>query len=435
LQEQARNTSTPTSAVASPDITRRDRNYSVRLNTVKGRGLPPPQLSHVHIHSDLLKQRSPSECTTNTTDDLEESVGSISAGNPNQDGCESGDEQDSGHYSPVSSTGLSPNDLGHSRNAASHMNDNVLQEAKINRNSRKGEQLELGDFYDRHLPLSRRDSFGKRESFGRMDSFGSKEEKSRRNSLEGKENLDRIDSFSLSGVRQGDIINGNGRSLSENKRGDAPSKKSCLSSPQVNIDDGELSSDTELSDDETSDVELDDDDEEEDGAVGWVPYRTSLEGAASLGQLRLSSESGLVRYVSANSIRKLHSDFDLMYYCVHSRSKISQTLQSSVAGPLMNFLQVDQQEKETKATKLSEKDIKAPKIVEKAKSTKLSAPTHTLSPPRKWQSEPDNDEKVHFVLRHWQHRHAQNSVHLYFPSSFASSACSPLRGFKAYGCN
>lgn len=303
MQEQARNTSAPPSAVGSPDITRRDRNYSVRLNPVKGRGLPPPQLSHVHIHSDLLKQQSPSECTTNTTDDLEESVGSISAGNPNHDDCESGDEQDSGHYSPVSSAGVSPNNLGHSRNAASHMNDNVLQEAKSNGNSKKGEQLELGEYYDRHLPLSRRESFGKRDSFGRMDSFGGREEKSRRNSLEGKENLDRRDSSALSGIRQGDI-NGNGRTLTDNKRGDVPSKKSCLGTPQLNSDDGDLSSDTELSDDETSDVELDDDDDdEEDGAVGWVPYRTSLEGAASLARLRLSSESGLVRYVSASEFQ------------------------------------------------------------------------------------------------------------------------------------
>ena len=288
MQEQARNTSAPPSAVASPDITRRDRNFSVRLNPVKGRGLPPPQLSHVHLHSDLLKQRSPSECTTNTTDDLEESVGSISAGNPNQDDCESGDEQDSGHYSPVSSSGASPNNLCHSRNAASHMNDNVLQEAKRNRNSKRGEQLELGDFYDRHLPLSRKESFGKRDSFGRSDSL-----------IEEKENLDRRESFALSGNRQGDII-GDGKSLSENKRGDAPAKKSCLGTPHVNMDDGDLSSDTELSDEETSDVELDDDDEEENGAVGWVPYRASLEGASSLAQLRLSSESGLVRYVSAS---------------------------------------------------------------------------------------------------------------------------------------
>ncbi|KAG0598827.1 hypothetical protein M758_12G103500 [Ceratodon purpureus] len=348
-KEQARNTSAPPSAVASPDITRRDRNYSVRLNPAKGRGLPPPQLSHVHIHSDLLKQQSPSECTTNTTEDLEESVGSISGGNPNQDDCESGDEQDSGHYSPVSSSGLSPDDLGHSRNAASHMNDNVLREAKSNGNSIKGEQLELGDYYDRHLPLSRRESFGKHESLGHMDSLGRKEEKSRRNSLEGKENLDRRDSFAMSGVRQGDV-NGNGRPLSENKRGDVPGKKSCLGTPQANIDDGELSSDTELSDDETSDVELDDDDDDEDeGAVGWVPYRASLEGAASLAQLRLSSESGLVRYV-------------------------------------------DQQENETKATKLSE--VRTPNSLKKEiKPSKLSAPTHTLSPPRKWLSEPDTDEK------------------------------------------
>lgn len=284
--------------MASPDITRRDRQFAMRLNPVKSRGLPPPQLSHVHIHSDLLKQQSPSECTTNTTDDLEESVGSISAGNPTlDDDCESGDEQDSSHYSPVSSSGLSPSNLGHSRNAANHMN-NVLKEAKNNGNSKKSEPLELGEFYERHLPASRRESFGKRDSFGQMDSFGRKEEKSLRNSLEGKENLDRIDSFALSGTRQGDN-NTNGRHLSENKREDALSKKSCLGAPRVHIDDGDLSSDTELSDDETSIVELDDDDEdEEEGAVGWVPYRASLEETGTLAKLRLSTESGLVRYVS-----------------------------------------------------------------------------------------------------------------------------------------
>lgn len=297
MQEQARSVSTPPSAMASPDITRRDRQFATRLNPVKGRGLPPPQLSHVHIHSDLLKQRSPSECTTNTTDDLEESVGSISGGNPIQDDdCESGDEQDSSHYSPVSSSGLSPSNLGHSR-----VKDNVLQEAKSNGISKKTDPLELGEFYDRHLPVSRRESFGKHDSFGRMDSFGRKEEKSRRNSLEGKENLDRRDSFALSGTRQSDS-NTNGRHLSENKREDALSKKSYLGTPRVQIDDGDLSSDTELSDDETSIVELDDDDEdeEEEGAVGWVPYRASLEGTGTLAQLRLSSESGLVRYVSAS---------------------------------------------------------------------------------------------------------------------------------------
>lgn len=302
MQEQARNTSTPPSAMASPDITRRDRQFAMRLNPVKGRGLPPPQLSHVHIHSDLLKQQSPSECTTNTTDDLEESVGSISAGNPTQDDdCESGDEQESSHYSPVSSSGLSPENLGHSRNAASHINDNILQEAKSNGNSKKSEPLELGEFYDRYLPVSRRESFGKHDSFGRMDSFGRKEEKSRRNSLEGKENLDRRDSFALSGTRQGDSHT-NGRHLSENNREDAPVKKSCLGTPRVHIVDGDLSSDTELSEDETSIVELDDDDvdDEEEGAVGWVPYRASLEGTGTLAQLRLSSESGLVRYVSAS---------------------------------------------------------------------------------------------------------------------------------------
>lgn len=288
--------------MASPDITRRDRQFAMRLNPVKSRGLPPPQLSHVHIHSDLLKQQTPSECTTNTTDDLEESVGSISAGNPTQDDdCESGDEQDSSHYSPVSSSGLSPSNIGHSRNAASHAKDNVLKEAKSNGNSKISDSLDLGEFYDRHLPASRRESFGKLDSFGRVDSFGRKDEKSRRNSLEGKENQDRRDSFALSGTRQGDN-NANGKPRSVKKGDEVLSKKSCLGTPRVPHHDGNLSSDTELSDDETSNIEADDDDDDVDdeGAVGWVPYRASLEGGTgTLAQLRLSSESGLVRYVSA----------------------------------------------------------------------------------------------------------------------------------------
>ena len=290
MQEQARNASTPASAAASPDITR-GYKYPLRLATSKGRGLPPPQLSHVHIHSDLLKHPY-SDCTTNNTDDLEESVGSISAGNPTQDDYESGEEQDSGVYSPP---GSSPgNNLRHSCTTAVTEvddNENVLQEAKKrNGGFVKSEQLEVGDYYERHLPLSRRESFGKRDSFGRKD------DKGRNENFEGKENLDRRESFALSGIRQGEYA-GSGRYGSE-RRDDVQEKQGFIDT-SVPDDDGDMTSETELSeDDDGSHVELDDDeeeedeDDEEDEAPGWVPYRTSIEATAA--SLELPADSGVV---------------------------------------------------------------------------------------------------------------------------------------------
>ncbi|XP_024361658.1 uncharacterized protein [Physcomitrium patens] len=327
-KEQTRNASHP--ILGSPDESRRDRPRPSRLISVKGRALPPPQLSRIHIHSDQSKNHSSLECATHSIDDLEESVGSISTGNPIQDDCESGDEQDSGHYSPISSpSSTSTNNLGYSQNASSRMNDYTLKEVKSNWNPKKGQQLDVGNHGDRHPSLSRRESFSKLGSFG-PGSYGRKEGKEWRVSVEGKENLDRLDSFALSGICQGD-----GKTKAEYKTEDTPASNGP-SAPRAHVDEGDLTSDTDLSDLAASLVEPDDG-HDEDSAAGWEPYRASLEGPAAFARLRLSSDSGLVRYV-------------------------------------------DSQEKSTKPAK-------------------LSAPALTLSPPRKWLSEPDTEEKDARVLR------------------------------------
>lgn len=113
----------------NPDITR-GYKYPLRLATNKGKGLPPLQLSHVHIHSDLLMHPY-SDCTTINTNDVDESVGSISTGNPTQVDYKSREKQNSGSYSPI---GSSPgNNLRFSRaTVATAVDDNesVLQEPK-----------------------------------------------------------------------------------------------------------------------------------------------------------------------------------------------------------------------------------------------------------------------------------------------------------------
>ncbi|XP_024364609.1 uncharacterized protein [Physcomitrium patens] len=312
MQELTRNLCNPSPAIAIPEVTRGDRPYPSHSTTFEGSGVPHLLFPRTTNLSDKVKGRS--ECMAISTNDLEESVGSISAGNPGQDDCESEDEQDSGHYSPMSSTsGPSPNNLSHFPNTDIRTNVNALKEAKSNWSPKKGGQYELRDSYDRN-------------------------EKGRRESLEGKENLDRTNSFALSDTRQGDE-----KTQSESKLEEIPAKKSPLSAPQIHVDESELTSETEMSesdsslvvddddDDEGEDEGEDDDDDDDDNAVGWVPYRTSVEDAAALARLRLSSDSGIVRYV-------------------------------------------DQKEK-------------------CAKPSKLAPPTHTLSPPRKWLSEPDTDEK------------------------------------------
>lgn len=195
-------------------------------------------------------------------------MGSISAGIPTQDDYESGEEHESGLYSHDSTpSGNSPSHPSFSGGTAGNLyeHDNVLQEAKAIGNYVKAEPIEEGDYYDRHLPVSRRESFGKRDSFGRKDSAGRNEESGRMVRFEGKENV--ASSFNLTGVRLG-----SGTYVPDDNRENAR-ENSGLSQAQV-LDDGELSSGTELSDDERG-VDLDDgeDVDEED----WATNRSSVE--------------------------------------------------------------------------------------------------------------------------------------------------------------
>lgn len=366
MQELTRNLCNPSPAIAIPEVTRGDRPYPSHSTTFEGSGVPHLLFPRTTNLSDKVKGRS--ECMAISTNDLEESVGSISAGNPGQDDCESEDEQDSGHYSPMSSTsGPSPNNLSHFPNTDIRTNVNALKEAKSNWSPKKGGQYELRDSYDRN-------------------------EKGRRESLEGKENLDRTNSFALSDTRQGDE-----KTQSESKLEEIPAKKSPLSAPQIHVDESELTSETEMSesdsslvvddddDDEGEDEGEDDDDDDDDNAVGWVPYRTSVEDAAALARLRLSSDSGIVRYVSvifSSSACPLLVNFRIERFSLLNELCFNDlfvlpVLEGNVifVGSLTDHTQVDQKEK-------------------CAKPSKLAPPTHTLSPPRKWLSEPDTDEKV-----------------------------------------
>lgn len=109
---------------------------------------------------------------------------------------------------------------------------------------------------------------------------------------------------------------------------------------------------------------------------------------------------------------------------------------SAIAEPLMNLLQVDNQEKDTKGTKLSENETKVPKMSEKeTKATKLSAPTHTLSPPRKWLSEPDTDEKVNFIILPCQLSCAQIMCTCIFEVLCVSFGGSPFSSSKVHRCD
>lgn len=216
LQEQARTVttprtcSTPASAMGSPDITRYEyRKAGTRTTlTRKTFGLPPPQLSNVHLHSQALKPVYAHDQGTYAADDLEESVGSISGGNVRgHDDYDSGDEQESGLYSPDTSTSdslPSGNAAGHERKA-----NEELYDAR-RRLPLMADPVEVEDYYDG--PLSRKNSFGKkgtprREISGRWDTLNRKEDTSQ----ERKENAgSRQSSIDQRDIRQG-AYTGSGR--------------------------------------------------------------------------------------------------------------------------------------------------------------------------------------------------------------------------------
>ncbi|XP_073387826.1 uncharacterized protein [Physcomitrium patens] len=215
-EEQARTVttprtcSTPASAMGSPDITRYEyRKAGTRTTlTRKTFGLPPPQLSNVHLHSQALKPVYAHDQGTYAADDLEESVGSISGGNVRgHDDYDSGDEQESGLYSPDTSTSdslPSGNAAGHERKA-----NEELYDAR-RRLPLMADPVEVEDYYDG--PLSRKNSFGKkgtprREISGRWDTLNRKEDTSQ----ERKENAgSRQSSIDQRDIRQG-AYTGSGR--------------------------------------------------------------------------------------------------------------------------------------------------------------------------------------------------------------------------------
>ncbi|KAG0617027.1 hypothetical protein M758_5G159800 [Ceratodon purpureus] len=253
-----RTCSTPASVRGSPDITRYDYQPKAVAHTPTSKsgktwGLPPLQLSSVHLHSPVL-QRPPFE----SRNELDESVGSISGGNTNhrgyEDDDESGDEQESGLYSP--STSSSP-----SRDAARR----VMRPVVVSDN------VEVGDYYDG--PLSRKNSFGKkggrlsRDGSGRKDagSSGRREEHegtlSRKNSFDmrrdahgigaRKENFDKenaVNSYDMRDLRQG-AYTGSGRfdPYYNAYNSGANGVRGNSRTAQLNGDDELMSSATELS--------------------------------------------------------------------------------------------------------------------------------------------------------------------------------------------
>lgn len=259
----------------SPDITRYDYQPKAVARTPTSKsgrawGLPPLQLSSVHLHSPVLQRP-----TFDARNELEESVGSISGRNTNhrgyEDDDESGDEQESGLYSP--STSSSP-----SRDAARHVMCPVVV----------SDSVEVEDYYDG--PLSRKNSFGKkggrlsRDGSGRRDagSSGRREEYegtiSRKNSFDmrkdahgigaRKESFDKenaVNSYDMRDVRHG-AYTGSGRFdpyYSAYNSGAHGGRRNSQTA-QLNGDDELMSSATELSADSGDEASSAEEKSEED---------------------------------------------------------------------------------------------------------------------------------------------------------------------------
>ncbi|CAK9199091.1 unnamed protein product [Sphagnum troendelagicum] len=239
----------------------RVHDFTATTGLAAGRGLPPPQLKNVHMHSGLLKlpRFLPTDDIASTNDDMEESVGSISAGNPTQDDYDSLDEQeDSGLYSPASSPcGSSPpSNSVHPCEPHNHAHDEQVDllkaayhPAAATGNSQRSDLIDVKDYYDRHPPFSRRDSFGehennsfRRESLGHRDSSCGREE-----SAYGKDSFGRRDNIDL----QHSAFTGSRKFMFEYDREEIVERNGGLGDTHA-LEHEESSSATELSDNEDS---------------------------------------------------------------------------------------------------------------------------------------------------------------------------------------
>ncbi|KAH9545305.1 hypothetical protein CY35_12G041500 [Sphagnum magellanicum] len=258
-QERAGNAVKP--GKGSAGFPTRVHDFTATTGLAAGRGLPPPQLKNVHMHSGLLKLPHflPTDDIASTNDDMEESVGSISAGNPTQDDYDSLDEQeDSGLYSPASSPcGSSPpSNSVHPCEPHNHVHDEQVDllkaayhPAAATGNSQRSDLIDVKDYYDRHPPFSRRDSFGehennsfRRESLGHRDSSYGREE-----SAFGKDSFGRRDNFDL----QHSAFTGSRKFMSEYDREEIVERNGGLGDTHA-LEHEESSSATELSDNEDS---------------------------------------------------------------------------------------------------------------------------------------------------------------------------------------
>ncbi len=261
LQEQERAGNAVKPGKGSAGFPTRVHDFTATTGLAAGRGLPPPQLKNVHMHSGLLKLPHflPTDDIASTNDDMEESVGSISAGNPTQDDYDSLDEQeDSGLYSPASSPcGSSPpSNSVHPCEPHNHVHDEQVDllkaayhPAAATGNSQRSDLIDVKDYYDRHPPFSRRDSFGehennsfRRESLGHRDSSYGREE-----SAFGKDSFGRRDNFDL----QHSAFTGSRKFMSEYDREEIVERNGGLGDTHA-LEHEESSSATELSDNEDS---------------------------------------------------------------------------------------------------------------------------------------------------------------------------------------
>jgi hypothetical protein len=239
MQEQASSTprtcSTPASVKGSPDITRYGKAW----------GLPPLQLSSVHLHSPVLDARN----------ELDESVGSISGGNADDE------SQESGLYSP--STSSSP-----SRDAARR----VVGVAGA---------VEVEDYYDG--PLSRKSSFGKKDAL-RRDGSGRRDAGSsgRREDHElgtKKESFDKETPFEL---RHG-AYTGSGRFDPYYNAHSAQGGRRNSQTPELRHDDELVSSATELSADSCDEASSAEGKSEDDEDHVPLPHRSAVKPPQRVG--------------------------------------------------------------------------------------------------------------------------------------------------------
>lgn len=291
VQEQARTGSvtprtprtgsTPASGKGSPDITRYDYpKAGARTASGKTWGLPPPQLSNVHLHSQALRPAFAFDQGTNTIDDLDESVGSISGGNRRgYDDYDSGDEQESGLYSPDTSR----SDTSPSGGTAGHLPERDELDLHDARRPVIPDPEEVEDYYDG--PLSRKSSFGKKEGLrrdvsGRRDSSGRKDDNcsaGKKDSFDNESGLSRKNSLDMCDTRHG-AYTGSGRFDPYYGRREDPAErhgaytgsgKCDLAHGRFGVNAGKDSGDAELSEEQrlSSATELSDsaDDDDSDG--------------------------------------------------------------------------------------------------------------------------------------------------------------------------